>query len=74
MTTRRGAVQSLERAGIARSAGMQMSGHLSSQMYDRYSIVDHGMLKEAASKLDAAHDGRPQPPKITPIGEAAGRK
>lgn len=50
---RRTAVRNLERAGISRSAAMQMTGHLTEAVYRRYAIVDEATLKEAATKLSA---------------------
>src|SRR5271155_348851 len=52
---RRTAVRNLERAGIARSAAMKMTGHKTESIYRRYAIVDEAMLKESASKLAAFH-------------------
>jgi len=52
---RRTAVRSLERAGVARSAAMKMTGHKTESIYRRYAIVDEAMLKESASKLAAFH-------------------
>ncbi len=43
---RRTAVRSLERAGVARSAAMKMTGHKTESIYRRYAIVDEAMLKE----------------------------
>ena len=48
---RRTAVRNLERAGISRSAGMALTGHLTASIYSRYSIVDSAMLEEAVEKL-----------------------
>jgi integrase len=50
---RRTAVRNLERAGVARSAAMKMTGHKTESIYRRYAIVDEAMLKESASKLAA---------------------
>jgi integrase len=51
---RRTAVRNFERAGVSRSAGMSLSGHLTASIYSRYSIVDSGMLTEAVEKLAAS--------------------
>ena len=53
---RRTAVRNLERAGVPRSAAMKMTGHKTESVYRRYAIVDSGMLKEAAAKLEALHE------------------
>lgn len=52
---RRTAVRNLERSGISRSAAMKMTGHKTDSVYQRYAIVDEGMLQEAAIKLGAFH-------------------
>lgn len=51
---RRTAVRNLERAGVPRSVAMAMVGHKTEAIYRRYAIVDAGLRREAASKLDAA--------------------
>jgi integrase len=53
---RRTAVRNLERAGVPRSAAMQMTGHLTEAIFRRYAIVDQGMMLEAATKLQMHHD------------------
>ena len=51
---RRTAVRNLERDGVPRSAAMAMVGHKTEAIYRRYAIVDAGMLREAAAKIDRA--------------------
>jgi integrase len=51
---RRTAVRNLERAGIPRSSAMAMVGHKTESIYRRYAIVDAGVLRDAASKIDLA--------------------
>jgi len=51
---RRTAVRNLERAGVPRSAAMAMVGHKTEAIYRRYAIVDTGVLREAATKIDLA--------------------
>jgi integrase len=58
---RRTAVRNLERAGVPRSAAMSMTGHLTESIYRRYAIVDQGMLKDAAAKLDSFHAAEKRP-------------
>jgi integrase len=52
---RRTAVRNLERAGVSRSAAMQMTGHKTEAVYRRYAIVSEGDLKSAGDKLAALH-------------------
>ena len=51
---RRTAVRNVERAGVPRSAAMAMVGHKTEAIYRRYAIVDAGVLREAATKIDHA--------------------
>jgi integrase len=51
---RRTAVRNLERDGVPRSAAMVMVGHKTESIYRRYAIVDAGLLREAAAKIDRA--------------------
>lgn len=57
---RRTAVRNLERAGVARSAAMRMTGHKTESIYHRYAIVDEAMLRESAEKLAVFHDAAKQ--------------
>jgi integrase len=50
---RRTAVRNLERAGVPRSDGMEMVGHETESIYDRYAISDGTSKKESAAKYAA---------------------
>ena len=52
---RRTAVRNLERAGVPRSTAKAMVGHQTDSVYQRYAIVDAGMLHEGTVKLRKLH-------------------
>jgi site-specific recombinase XerD len=58
---RRSAVRNLERAGVPRSIAMQLTGHLTENVYRRYDIVDEQDLREGAAKLAAYFQPIEQP-------------
>jgi integrase len=49
---RRSAIRNLVRAGISKSVAMEMSGHRTPSVFDRYDITSGGDLRDAARLLD----------------------
>lgn len=60
----------MERAGVPRSVAMQLVGHQTQAIYDRYSITKENDLREGVDKLAAMHSKKPQ---WDPQGAVAGQ-
>jgi integrase len=56
---RRTAVRNLERAGVARSVAMKITGHRTEAVYLRYAIVNEADIQAAVQKLTGTFSGTP---------------
>jgi len=63
---RRTAVRNLERAGVARSVAMKITGHKTESVYRRYAIVSDADLQEATRKLAGTIAGTVGQSSLTP--------
>jgi integrase len=71
---RRTVVRRYERAGVARSVAMKLTGHKTEPVYRRYAFVNHADLREALTKVAALHQAvRQESRKIASLDAARRR-
>jgi integrase len=61
---RRSAVRNMKRAGISDKTAMEISGHKTRAIFDRYDIVDEGDVADAGEKLTEYFETRKQHAKL----------
>lgn len=67
---RRTAVRRYERAGVARSVGMALTGHKTESVYRRYAIVSAADLRDGMAKVARLQQGSAEPPaRVAVLGQ-----
>ena len=64
---RRTGLRNLKKAGVDRRVAMQISGHRTESVHERYAIGDDDDIRDAAEKVSAYVATLPTVPQVVPI-------